>query len=153
MTATDAFGPSPQEVGQQFDLLVADVGEYAVFLVGREGDVRCWNPGAERLFGYSSPEIIGQHFSRFFSPDDVRSGQPEHELKTALDIGHAVNIRWQIRKNGAPFWCKATTTPLLDENKQVRSFARVMHDLTEGQAQEAQRKRADDLAEANRSKE
>ena len=153
MTATDATHLSPQEFGERFDLLVADVREYAIFLVGRDGSVRCWNPGAERLFGYSSPEIIGQHFSRLFSPEDVRSGQPEHELKTALDTGHAESVRWQIRKDGTRFWCKATTTPLFDENKHVRSFARVTHDLTEGQAQEAQKKRADDLAEANRSKE
>jgi PAS domain S-box-containing protein len=153
MTATDATKLSPQERDEQFDLLVADVREYAIFLVSLEGDVRCWNPGAERLFGYSSAEIIGQHFSRLFSPEDVRSGRPEHELKGALDTGHVESARWQIRKDGTRLWCKATTTPLFDEDKQVRSFARVMHDLTEGQAQEAQRKRADDLAEANRSKE
>jgi PAS domain S-box-containing protein len=150
---TVAHHLSPQELGERFDLLVADVREYAIFLVGRQGDVRCWNPGAERLFGYPSSEIIGQHFSRLFSPEDVRSGQPEHELKAALDAGHAESIRWQIRKDGTRFWSRATTTPLFDENKQVRSFARVTHDLTEGQAQEAQKKRADDLADANRSKE
>jgi PAS domain S-box-containing protein len=153
MTAADPSHLSPREVGERFDLLVADVREYAIFLVSRDGSMRCWNPGAERLWGYSSTEIVGQHFSRLFSPEDVRSGQPEHELKTALDTGHAVSTRWQIRKDGTRFWCKATTTPLFDENKQVRSFARVTHDLTEGQAQEVQRKRADDLAEANRSKE
>jgi PAS domain S-box-containing protein len=153
MTAANESRLSPQEVGEQFDLLVGDVREYAICLVSQDGGVRWWNPGAERLFGYTSPEIIGQHFYRLFSPEDVRSGQPEHELKTALDAGHASSIRWQIRKDGTRFWCKTTTTPLFDENKQVRSFARVTHDLTEGQAQEAQRKRADDLAEANRSKE
>jgi PAS domain S-box-containing protein len=153
MTALDATRLSPQELGERFDLLVADVREYAIFLVSPDGSIRCWNPGAERLFGYSSPEIIGQHFSRLFSPEDVCNGQPEYELKAALDMGHAASIRWQIRKDGTRFWCQATTTPLFDENKQVRSFARVSHDLTEGQAQEAQRKRADDLAEANRSKE
>jgi PAS domain S-box-containing protein len=153
MATTDAPNLSPQECDERFDLLVADVREYAIFLVGREGGVRCWNPGAERLFGYSSAEIIGQHFSRLFSPEDVRSGQPEHELKAALDTGHVESARWQIRKDGTRFWCKATTTPLFDENKQVRSFARVMHDLTGDQAQEAQRKRADDLAAANRSME
>jgi len=153
MATTDATNLSPQECDERFDLLVADVREYAIFLVSREGGVRCWNPGAERLFGYSSAEIIGQHFSRLFSPEDVRSGQPEHELKTALDTGHAESARWQIRKDSTRFWCKASTTPLFDEKKQVRSFARVTHDLTEGQAQEVQRKRADDLAEANRSKE
>ncbi len=153
MAVKDATKLSPQECDERFDLLVADVREYAIFLVDQEGGMRCWNPGAERLFGYSSPEIIGQHFSRLFSPEDVRSGQPEHELKAALDTGHVESIRWQIRKDGTRFWCKATTTPLFDENKQVRSFARVMHDLTEGQAQEVQRKRADDLAAANRNME
>ncbi len=152
-TTTDETCLSSQEVGERFNLLVADAREYAIFLISRDGSVRCWNPGAERLFGYSSQEIIGQHFSRLFSPDDVRNGQPEHELKTALDQGHANSIRWQIRKDGSQFWCQATTTPLFDEDKQVRSFARVTHDLTEGQAQQAQKKRADDLAEANRSKE
>src|SRR4029434_9351572 len=62
-------------------------------------------------------------------------------------------IRWQMRKDGTRLWCHATTTPLFDEDKHVRSFARVMHDLSEGQAQDAQKKRGDDLAEANRSKE
>ncbi len=61
---------------EQFDLLVADVKEYAVFLVGPEGRLLCWNPGAERFFGYQTDEMIGQHFSRFFSPEDIRSGQP-----------------------------------------------------------------------------
>jgi PAS domain S-box-containing protein len=153
VTAVNATNLSSQELGERFDLLVADAHEYAIYLVEQDGRIRCWNPGAERLFGYSSPEIIGQHFSRLFSPEDVRSGQPEHELKAARDTGHTESIRWQIRKDGTRLWCKATTTPLFDENKQVRSFARVMHDLTEGQAQEAQKKRGDDLAEANRSKE
>jgi PAS domain S-box-containing protein len=153
MTRSDTTSLSPQELGARFDLLVADVREYALFLVTPEGNIRCWNPGAERLFGYSSPEIIGQHFSRLFSPEDVRSGQPEHELRTALELGSSTSIRWQIRKDGNRFWSQATTTPLFDEDKQVLSFGRVMHDLTEGEAQVAQKKRADDLAEANRSKE
>src|SRR5436190_6643846 len=153
MTATVATHLSPQELGERFDLLVADVQEYAIFLVSLDGNVRGWNPGAERLWGYSATEINGHHFSRLFSPEDVCSGQPEHELKAALDTGHAAGIRWQLRKDGTRFWCQATTTPLFDENKQVRSFARVTHDLTDGQAQEVQRKRADDLAEANRSNE
>src|SRR5688572_18906406 len=109
----------PHELDGRFDLLVADVREYAIFLVSREGVVRCWNPGAERLWGYSSPEIIGKHFSRMFAPEDVRSGQPEHELRSALETGQAESIRWQIRKDGTRFWCHSTTTPLLDENKQV----------------------------------
>ncbi len=144
---------SPQQLAERFDLLAADAKEYAIFLLGQDGRLICWNPGAERLFGYQSGEIIGQHFSRFFSPEDIRNGQPEHELRTALAGGRADSVRWQVRKDGSQFWCRATVTPLRDEHKQVRSFARVMHDLTESQAQDAQKKRADDLAEANRSKE
>jgi PAS domain S-box-containing protein len=144
---------SPQQVGEGFALLAADAKEYAIFLLGQDGHLLYWNLGAERLFGYQSNEIIGQHFSRFFSTEDVLTGQPEHELKTALENGRAEGVRWQVRKDGTRFWCRATLTPLRDEQKQVRSVARVMHDLTDSQAQDAQKKRADDLAEANRSKE
>jgi PAS domain S-box-containing protein len=144
---------SSQQLAERFDLLAADAKEYAIFLLGLEGRLMCWNPGAERLFGYQSAEIIGHHFSRLFSPEDIRNGQPEHEIKTALAEGRADSVRWQVRKDGSRFWCRATVTPLRDEHKQVRSFARVMHDLTDSQAQDAQKKRADDLAEANRSKE
>jgi PAS domain S-box-containing protein len=140
-------------VGERFDLLAADAREYAIFLLGLDGHLLCWNLGAERLFGYQSNEILGQHFSRLFSPEDVLTGQPEHELKAALANGRADSVRWQVRKDGTRFWCRATVTPLRDEHRQVRSFARVMHDLTEAQAQDAQKKRADDLAEANRNKE
>ncbi len=110
-------------------------------------------PGAERLFGYQSSEIIGQHFSRLFSPEDIRNGQPEHELAAALAEGRADSVRWQLRKDGSRFWCRSTVTPLRDEHKQIRSFARVMHDLTDSQVQDAETKRADGLAEANRTKE
>ncbi len=144
---------SPQEREGRFDLLAAASKEYALFLVEPGGRLICWNPGAERLFGYRVDEIMGQHFSRFFSPEDIRNGQPEHELKTASDTGRSDSVRWQVRKDGTRFWCQSVVTPLLDETKQARSFARVMHDLTESQATEAQRQRADGLAEANRNKE
>src|SRR4051794_39907402 len=98
----------PHELSQRFDLFAANVREYALFLIGLDGNVRCWNLGAERLFGYSSAEIVGHHFSRLFAPEEVRSGQPEHELKTALATGHAGSLRWQIRKDGTRFWCQAT---------------------------------------------
>ena len=134
MTSDNSIGLSSQEMGERFDLLATDAKEYAVFLVGLDGHLLCWNAGAERIFGYQSDEIIGQHFSRFFSPEDILTGQPEHELKTALADGRADSDCWQVRKDGTRFWCQAIVTPLLDENKQARSFARVMHDLTESEA-------------------
>ena len=153
MNSDDSSRLSSQELGERFDLLASDAKEYAVFLVGLDGRLICWNAGAESLFGYHSNEIIGQHFSRFFAPEDIFTGQPEHELSTALADGRTDSSCWQIRKDGTRFWCQSIVTPLYDENKQARSFARVMHDLTENEATQAQRKRADGLAEANRSKE
>ncbi len=153
MASDNAIPLSYQEMGERFDLLATDAKEYAVFLVGLEGHLLCWNAGAERIFGYQSNEVIGKHFSRFFSHEDILTGQPEHELKTALADGRSASDCWQVRKDGTRFWCRSTVTPLLDENKQTRSFARVMHDLTESEGMQAQRMRADGLAEANRSKE
>lgn len=144
---------SPEQLDQRFDLLATDAKEYAVFLVGLDGHLLCWNEGAERLFGFQTTEIIGQHFSRFFTPEDILTGLPEHELKTAMADGHAQSHCWHVRKDGSRFLCRANVTPLLNEGKQASSFARVMHDLTETQATEAQRQRADGLADANRSKE
>jgi len=144
---------SPQQLGEGFALLAADAREYAVFLLEQDGHLLCWNPGAERLFGYRSYEIIGQHFSLLYSPEDIRNGQPEHELKTAVDEGRSDSVRWQVRKDGTRFWCQSIVTPLFDEKGQARSFARVMHDLTESEAVQTQTRRADSLAEANWSKE
>ena len=153
MSSHDPSRLSSQEEGERFDLLAGDATEYAVFLVGLDGKLLCWNAGAEGLFGYHSTEIIGQHFSRFFTPEDIITGQPEHELKTALADGRANSTRWQVRKDDTRFLCRTTVTVLLDESKQGRSFAVVTHDLTDGEAALAQQKRADGLAEANRSKE
>jgi PAS domain S-box-containing protein len=153
LMADNSIGLSPQELEERFGLLAADAKEYAVFLIGLDGHILCWNAGAERIFGFRSEEVIGQHFSRFFTPEGIRAGEPEHELQSALADSRADNTCWQVRKDGTRFWCQAIVTALLGETKQARSFARVMHDLTESEAVEAQRKRADRLAEANRSKE
>lgn len=142
-----------EKLDERFDLLAADATEYAIVLVGSDGHVLCWNPGAERSFGYPSQEIVGKHFSLLFSPDDIRAGRPEQELRTALAGDQALSDLWQLRKDGTRFWCRATITPLLNESQQIRSFARVTHDLTDSCAQDAQRKRADDLARANQSQE
>lgn len=144
---------SSHELAERFDLLATDAKEYAIFLMDPTGHIICWNIGAEHLFGYQSPEVIGQHLSRFFAPEQLVAGEPEHELKMALADGLFESNCWQLRKDGTRFWCHVKISPLLNENKQVGSIARVMHDLTESDALQAQRKRAEGLAEANRSKE
>ena len=153
MTPDDSKLLSPQEMEERFDSLVTNVKEYAVFLVSPAGNILCWNPGAERAFGYQSSEIIGQHFSKFFTPEDILTGRPESEIRSAATAGRSDSSCWQLRKDGTRFLCQSIVTPLFDEKKQARSFVRVMHDLTESEAMQAQRKRAEGLAEANRSKE
>ena len=153
MNPHDATNVPPDFLAQRFDLLAADATEYALFMTDPDGRLVCWNLGAERLFGYRTDEVVGHHFSRFFSPEDVINGQPEYELRTAREGGHADSIRWQLRKDGSRFWCKAHVTALYNEAKQVHGFARVMHDLTDAEECEAVRKRADGLAAANRGKE
>jgi len=94
---------SSQERDSRFDLLATDATEYAIFLIDLLGNLICWNAGAERLFGYPLNEIIGKHFSHFFSPDDIVTGQPEHELKMAMANGRADSLCWQIRKEARAF--------------------------------------------------
>ena len=89
---------SSQELDERFNLLATDAKEYAVFLMDLDGRLLCWDLGAEHIFSYPSNEIIGQHFSRFFPPEDTLTGQPEHELQTALANGRAVSNCWQVRK-------------------------------------------------------
>jgi PAS domain S-box-containing protein len=74
---------SSKELEDRFDLLATESKEYALFLVNLEGQLISWNTGAERFFGYQSNEVIGTHLSRFYTPEDILTGQPEHELETA----------------------------------------------------------------------
>src|SRR5688572_8694753 len=106
----NSTGLSSQEMGERFDLLATDAKEYAVFLVGLNGHLLCWNAGAERILGYPSHEVIGKHYSLFFTPEDIVAGRPEDELKTALDRGRADSSCWQLRKDGTRFWCQAVVT-------------------------------------------
>ncbi len=152
MNLKDALVAPLDALSRRFDLLAAGATDYALFLTDPDGLLICWNLGAERLFGYRADEIIGQHFSRFFSSEDIIAGQPEYELATARELGQADSLRWQIRKDGTRFWCKATYTALYDEKKQIDAYARMMHDLTEDQARQAEHMRADGLTEANRGK-
>src|SRR4029078_9275843 len=113
-----SIGLSSQEMEERFSLLATDAKEYAVFLVGLDGYILCLNAGAERIFGFSSDEVIGQHFSRLFTPEGIRAGEPEHELKSALADGRADNVCWQLRKDGTRFWCQAIGTAPLSEATQ-----------------------------------
>src|SRR6266542_5546892 len=123
------------------------VTDYAIFFLDPHGKVATWNAGAERIFGYTEAEIVGQHFSHFFTPEDVQQGIPEKELQTAATAGRANDDRWLVRQGGARLWCNGVTTGLRDEEGRLRGFAKVLRDRTEPKRlQEALHQRAEELA-------
>jgi PAS domain S-box-containing protein len=116
---------------ERFRLLVEGVQDYAIFLVDPEGRVATWNAGAERVKGYAADEIIGQHFSRFYPPEDVKSGQPAREMEIAKATGNFEEEGWRVRKDGTRFWASVALTALRDEGGVLRGFAKVTRDMTE----------------------
>ncbi|HYF00577.1 MAG TPA: PAS domain S-box protein [Planctomycetota bacterium] len=115
---------------EAFRLLVQSVQDYAIYMLDRRGNVASWNAGAERIKGYSANEIIGEHYSRFFTPEDIAAGRPEENLRIAAEQGHYEGEGWRLRKDGARFWASVTLTPLRDEQGRLRGFAKVTRDMS-----------------------
>ncbi len=121
---------------ESFRLLVESVQDYAIFLMSPAGIVMTWNVGAERIKGYPASEIIGQHFSRFYSRDARESGWPERELEIASVQGRFTDEGWRVRKDGTSFWASVVITALRGTNGHVYAFSKVTRDLTERRALE-----------------
>jgi PAS domain S-box-containing protein len=119
------------ETQQQFRLLVDAVQDYAIFMLDAEGRIQTWNAGAQRIKGYNSSEIIGKHFSCFYSEDDVKDGKPQRELELAIRDGRTEDESWRIRKDGSKFWANVTITALKHGNGELFGFAKVTRDFTE----------------------
>jgi PAS domain S-box-containing protein len=128
---------SMRQSEERFRLLVEGVSDYAIFMLSADGSVATWNSGAARIKGYSSEEIIGQHFSKFYPEDAVESGWPEHELRVAAAEGRFVDEGWRLRKDGSRFWAHVTITALRDDDQRLRGFAKLTRDLTERKRTEA----------------
>jgi hypothetical protein len=122
---------------ERFRLLVEGVTEYAIFMLDANGKVATWNSGAERIKGYTSSEIIGQHFSVFYPQEARESRWPEHELQVASEKGSFVDTGWRLRKDGTTFWANVTITALRDDSGQLVGFAKLTRDLTEAKRIEA----------------
>jgi len=115
---------------ERYRMLVENVEDYAIYLLDAQGRVASWNAGTERLEGYRPDEIIGQHFSRFFRPEDVRSGLPESELKAAETQGIHRGEGWRLRKDGSRFWAHVVLTALRDTEGNLYGFSKVTRDMT-----------------------
>ena len=126
-----------RETDQRFRLIVEGAKEYALLMLDPKGRVVSWNAGAERLKGYHAEEIVGQHHSRFYPPEDVRAGKPERALQQALVEGQWEDEGWRVRKDGSRFWANVIITPLHDAQGTPLGFAKLTRDLTERRRAEA----------------
>jgi PAS domain S-box-containing protein len=137
MTSGDQRGASPiaqlhGEVDPElFPLLVDAVRDCAIFLLAPDGTVASWNRGAARIKGYSAQEILGRHFSCFYTDEDRSAGKPEAMLAIAQRGGQVVQEGWRVRKDGSRFWADVELTALFDEAGALRGFAKVTRDLSE----------------------
>ena len=116
---------------ERFRLLVDSVRDYAIFMLSPEGLIESWNAGAQAIKGYTADEIIGQHFSVFYTPDDLRSGKPARALATARNAGHFEDEAWRVRKDGTLFWANVVITAVRDAKGELRGYAKVTRDMSE----------------------
>jgi len=120
----------------RYRLLVEAVTDYAIYMLDASGIVTTWNPGAQRFKGYAANEIIGQHFSRFYTEDDRKTGLPSRALETAEREGKFEAEGWRVRKDGSRFWAYVVIDPIRDRSGQIIGFAKITRDLTERKAAE-----------------
>lgn len=116
---------------ERFRLMVEGVKDYAIFMLDTEGHILTWNEGAQRTKGYSGEEIIGRHFSTFYTAPDLEDKKPERELKIAVATGKYEEEGWRVKKNGSVFWANVVITALFNENNQHIGFSKVTRDLTD----------------------
>ncbi|MDI1448425.1 PAS domain S-box protein [Polyangium sp. 6x1] len=120
-----------REGEERYRLLVEGVRDYAIYMLDPEGRVESWNAGAERLKGYTAAEVIGQHFSQFYPPEDVAQGKPERSLILAAKHGRIEEEGIHVRKDGTRFWASVVLTALRDETGALRGFSNMTRDVTE----------------------
>ena len=113
-----------------FRLLVEGVSDYAIFMLGPDGRVVSWNEGAERIQGYEVSEAVGEHFSVFYTEEDIERGLPGEELRVAAIEGRFEEEGWRVRKDGTPFQAEVVITALRDEEGNLRGFSQVTRDIT-----------------------
>ncbi len=127
---TDRFEASRTDEGR-YRLLVESITDYAIYMLDADGVVTSWNPGARRFKGYEPAEIIGQHFSRFYTPEDIEAGLPKIALNTAASEGKFENEGWRVRKDGTRFWAHVVIDPVREPDGTLTGFAEISRDLTE----------------------
>jgi PAS domain S-box-containing protein len=118
----------------RFQLLIDAVKDYAIYLLDADGNVATWNTGAQLFKGYTAEEIIGRHFSLFYTEEDRAAGLPAKALRTAATEGRFESEGWRVRKDGTRFWTHVVIDPVIDEDGAVMGFAKVTRDVSERRA-------------------
>jgi PAS domain S-box-containing protein len=134
MTERRAAQEALRDSERQFRLLVSGVSDYAIYMLDPNGIVSSWNTGAARIKGYSADEIIGQHFSKFYTEGERSAGRPARALQQALEQGRSESEGWRVRKDGSLFWANVVIDPIRDENGVLVGFAKITRDMTERRA-------------------
>jgi PAS domain S-box-containing protein len=145
---------SERKESEHFRLLVAAVKDHAIFMLDTEGRVATWNAGAQAVKGYAQSEIVGQHFSVFYTAEDRKLLKPHHDLEIAETSGRFENKGWRVRKDGTQFWANALISAIRDGRGRLVGFAKVTRDLTEQRKAERleeleARRRSDELEGEN----
>ena len=136
---------------RHFKLLVQSVTDYAIYMLDPTGIVASWNAGAERIKGYQPHEIVGKHFSQFFTDEDRAAGIPQTALETAHKKGRSESEGWRLRKDGTRFWAMAVIDAVRDEQGELLGFAKITRDMTERrEAQERLERAQEQLAQSQK---
>ncbi|HEX3974282.1 MAG TPA: PAS domain S-box protein, partial [Stellaceae bacterium] len=131
-----------EQAEQHLSVLIEAVVDYAIFMLDPAGNVVSWNPGAQRIKGYERDEIVGQHFSRFYTEGDRERGMPARALAVAADTGRFEMEGWRVRKDGTTFWANVVISAIRDAGGTLIGFAKITRDLTERRAGEERLRQA-----------
>ena len=131
ITARKAAERALRDAEERLRLLVESVHEYAILTLDPKGHITSWNSGAQRIKGYAAEEIVGQHFSRFYTPEDLQAEKPRRELAIATQTGRYEEEGWRLRKDGSKFWANVVISAMRDESGDLRGFSKVTRDVTE----------------------
>ena len=131
LTERQAAERNLRESEEQFRLLVQGVTDYAIYLLDPKGKVSSWNAGAHRIKGYLPEEIIGEHFSRFYTDGDREAGEPAKALRAAAAEGRFEKEGWRVRKDGTRFWAHVVIDPIRGDDGEIVGFAKITRDITE----------------------